>query len=345
MTQRVKLTYAFIFILLPICLIIGTSFGAFKIEFKQCVNILLNLFGIDNYSEFTTPQYSVLLNIRLPRVFLSMMIGAALAVSGAGLQGLFRNPLADPGLIGISAGAMLAASIAIILGFQFTSGFLGYYSISFATFLGAIITTIVVFRLSKSNKKTNIATMLLAGIAINALAGAVTGFIIYLSDDDQLRDITFWSLGSLGGADWEKVIALIPLIFLPIIMIARLAKKLDVFALGESDAICLGVDVNSLKRKLVVWVTITVGSCVAIAGMIGFIGLLIPHITRLLVGPKHRNLIWISAILGALVLSISDLLCRLIVAPSELPIGILTAILGTPIFLGLLIQQKRKVNG
>ena len=344
MTQRVKLTYAFLFILLPICLIIGTSFGAFKIEFKQCVNILLNLFGIENYSEFTTPQYSVLLNIRLPRVFLSMMIGAALAVSGAGLQGLFRNPLADPGLIGISAGAMLAASIAIILGFQFTNGVLGYYSISFATFLGAIFTTIVVFRLSKSNKKTNIATMLLAGIAINALAGAVTGFIIYLSDDDQLRDITFWSLGSLGGADWEKVIALIPLTILPIIMIARLAKKLDVFALGESDAICLGVDVNSLKRKLVVWVTITVGSCVAIAGMIGFIGLLIPHITRLLVGPKHRNLIWISAILGALVLSISDLLCRLIVAPSELPIGILTAILGTPIFLGLLIQQKRKVN-
>ena len=187
--------------------------------------------------------------------------------------------------------------------------------------------------------------MLLEGIAINALAGAVTGFIIYLSNDDQLRDITFWSLGSLGGADWEKVLALIPLIILPIIMIARLAKKLDVYALGESEAMCLGVNVNVLKRKLVVWVTITVGACVAIAGMIGFIGLLIPHITRLLVGPKHRNLIWISAILGALVLSIADLLCRLIVAPAELPIGILTAILGTPLFLVLLIQQKRKVNG
>ena len=345
MTQRVKLTYASLFTLLPICLILGTSLGAFKIEFKQCANILLNLFGADNYSEFTIPQYNVLLNIRLPRVFLSMMIGASLAVSGAGLQGLFRNPLADPGLIGISAGAMLAASIAIISGLQFTNGFLGYYSISVATFIGAITTTIIVFRLSKAQNSTNIATMLLAGIAINALAGAVTGFIIYLSNDDQLRDITFWSLGSLGGADWEKVIALIPLIILPIIMIARLAKKLDVYALGESEAMCLGVNVNSLKRKLVVWVTITVGACVAIAGMIGFIGLLIPHITRLLVGPKHRNLIWISAILGALVLSISDLLCRLIVAPSELPIGILTAILGTPIFLGLLIQQKRKVNG
>ncbi len=345
MTQRVKLTYISLFVLLPICIIMGTSFGAFKIEFEQCANILLNLFGIENYSDFTNPQHNVLLHIRLPRVCLSMMIGAALAVSGAGLQGLFRNPLADPGLIGISAGAMLAASVAIILGLQFTSGFLGYYSISVATFLGAISATIVVFRLSKSDKSTNIATMLLAGIAINALAGAVTGFIIYLSDDDQLRDITFWSLGSLGGADWEKVIALIPLIILPIIMIARLSKKLDVYALGESEAMCLGVNVNSLKRKLVVWVTITVGACVAIAGMIGFIGLLIPHITRLLVGPKHRNLIWISAILGALVLSISDLLCRLIVAPAELPIGILTAILGTPLFLVLLIQQKRKLNG
>ena len=345
MTQRVKLTYISLFVLLPICIIMGTSFGAFKIEFEQCANILLNLFGIENYSDFTNPQHNVLLHIRLPRVCLSMMIGAALAVSGAGLQGLFRNPLADPGLIGISAGAMLAASVAIILGLQFTSGFLGYYSISVATFLGAISATIVVFRLSKSDKSTNIATMLLAGIAINALAGAVTGFIIYLSDDDQLRDITFWSLGSLGGADWEKVIALIPLIILPIIMIARLSKKLDVYALGESEAMCLGVNVNSLKRKLVVWVTITVGACVAIAGMIGFIGLLIPHITRLLVGPKHRNLIWISAILGALVLSISDLLCRLIVAPAELPIGILTAILGTPLFLVLLIKQKIKLNG
>ena len=345
MTQRVKITYISLLVLLPICIIAGTSLGAFKIEFEKCANILLNLFGADNYSDFTNPQHNVLLYIRLPRVCLSMMIGAALAVSGAGLQGLFRNPLADPGLIGISAGAMLAASIAIIMGLQFTSGFLGYYSISFATFLGAILTTIIVFKLSKSNKSTNIATMLLAGIAINALAGAVTGFIIYLSDDDQLRDITFWSLGSLGGADWEKVIALIPLIILPIIMIARLAKKLDVYALGESEALCLGVNVNSLKRRLVVWVTISVGACVAIAGMIGFIGLLIPHITRLLVGPKHRNLIWISAILGALVLSISDLLCRLIVAPAELPIGILTAILGTPLFLALLIQQKRKING
>jgi len=345
MTHRVKLTYISLFVLLPICVIIATSLGAFKIEFKQCVNIIINLFGAENYSEFTIPQYNVLLNIRLPRVLLSMMIGAALAVSGAGLQGLFRNPLADPGLIGISAGAMLAASIAIILGLQFTNGFLGYYSISFATFLGAISTTIIVFRLSKSDKSTNIATMLLAGIAINALAGAVTGFIIYLSNDDQLRDITFWSLGSLGGADWEKIIALIPLTILPIIMIARLSKKLDVFALGESEAICLGVNVNTMKRKLIIWVTITVGSCVAIAGMIGFIGLLIPHITRLLVGPKHRNLIWISAILGALVLSVADLLCRLIVAPAELPIGILTAILGTPLFLMLLIQQKRKING
>lgn len=345
MTHRVKVTYISLFVLLPICVIIATSLGAFKIEFKQCVNIIINLFGAENYSEFTIPQYNVLLNIRLPRVLLSMMIGAALAVSGAGLQGLFRNPLADPGLIGISAGAMLAASIAIILGLQFTNGFLGYYSISFATFLGAISTTIIVFRLSKSDKSTNIATMLLAGIAINALAGAVTGFIIYLSNDDQLRDITFWSLGSLGGADWEKIIALIPLTILPIIMIARLSKKLDVFALGESEAICLGVNVNTMKRKLIIWVTITVGSCVAISGMIGFIGLLIPHITRLLVGPKHRNLIWISAILGALVLSVADLLCRLIVAPAELPIGILTAILGTPLFLMLLIQQKRKING
>ncbi len=249
MTQRVKLTYISLFVLLPICIITGTSFGAFKIEFEQCANILLNVFGIENYSDFTNPQHNVLLYIRLPRVCLSMMIGAALAVSGAGLQGLFRNPLADPGLIGISAGAMLAASVAIILGLQFTNGFLGYYSISVATFIGAVSATIIVFRLSKSDKSTNISTMLLAGIAINALAGAVTGFIIYLSDDDQLRDITFWSLGSLGGADWEKVIALIPLIILPIIMIARLSKKLDVYALGESEAMCLGCECEFTKKK------------------------------------------------------------------------------------------------
>jgi len=344
MTQKLRLLYIITLVFLPICLILGTTLGAFEIEFGQSFNIFLDGFGIDNYSNFSDTQHNVLLQIRLPRVVMSMMIGSALAVSGAGLQGLFRNPLADPSLIGISGGAMLAASIAIICGLQFTNGFLGYYSVSFATFIGAIIATVVVFRIAKSNKSTNISTMLLAGIAINALAGAVTGFIIYLADDDQLRDITFWSFGSLGGADWEKVITLIPLLILPIIMITRLSKKLDVFALGESEAVCLGVNVNKLKRQLVIWVTISVGSCVAIAGMIGFIGLLIPHITRLLVGSKHKNLFVISAILGAIVLSIADLISRLVVAPAELPIGILTAIIGTPLFLALLVKQKKNAN-
>lgn len=344
MTQKLRLLYIVTLVSLPICLILGTTLGAFEIGFGQSFNIFLDGFGIDNYSNFSEAQQNVLLQIRLPRVVMSMMIGAALAVSGAGLQGLFRNPLADPSLIGISGGAMLAASIAIICGLQFTNGFLGYYSVSFATFIGAIVATVVVFKIAKSNKSTNISTMLLAGIAINALAGAVTGFIIYLADDDQLRDITFWSFGSLGGADWEKVITLIPLLILPIIMITRLSKKLDVFALGESEAVCLGVNVNKLKRQLVIWVTIAVGSCVAIAGMIGFIGLLIPHITRLLVGSKHKKLFVISAILGAIVLSVADLISRLVVAPAELPIGILTAILGTPLFLALLVQQKKKAN-
>lgn len=337
--MRLQTIYISLLCFLPICLIVGASLGAFNIEFGQTLNIIT---GLNNFSGFTNIQESVLLNIRLPRVLLSMLVGSALAVSGAGMQGLFRNPLADPGLIGISAGAVLAAAVAILLGWQIGDGFFGYYGLSLATFIGAIITTWLVFKLAKNGKQTNVSTMLLAGVAINALAGAATGFIIYLADDDELRTITFWSLGSLGGANWNMVFTLLPLVVLPIIMIPRLARKLDAFALGEIEASCLGVNIQSLKNQLIIWVTLAVGSSVAMVGMIGFIGLVVPHIARLLVGAKHKNVFVISAILGAIVLCVADVISRLIVAPAELPIGIITALLGTPLFLFLLIKQKKR---
>lgn len=331
--------------LIPFSCLISASMGAFPIEPQEALNIFLSKVGWASSNSFTSGQENVLVYIRLPRVLLGMLVGAALAVSGAGMQGLFRNPLADPGLIGISAGAVLAAAIAIVLGWNLSNSVLGIYGLSAATFIGATASALLVFKLASTNGKTQVSTMLLAGIAINALAGAVTGFIIYTADDDELRSITFWTLGSLGGANWKMVLSLTPLVIVPLIMIPRLSRQLDAYSLGESEAHCLGVNTQRLKYIMIIWVTLAVGASVAMVGMIGFIGLVVPHISRMIFGVAHRYVILGSALAGAIVLSLSDMLCRTIVSPAELPIGIITAMMGTPLFLSILIRQKKKTFG
>jgi iron complex transport system permease protein len=217
----------------------------------------------------------------------------------------------------------------------------GVYSISFVAFLGATITTFLVYQLSKVTGEGGVTTLLLCGIAINAFVGAMTGLMTYLADDEQLRSITFWNLGSLGGASWTSVMAVAPFVMVSILFMPYLSKALNLLVLGESQAAGLGVNMKALKQKVIILATMGVGASVAVAGTIGFVGLVVPHFIRTTFGPNHRTLIIGSALAGAIVLTLADTLSRTIVAPSELPIGILTALLGTPFFIYILWEQKR----
>lgn len=286
----------------------------------------------------------VLMNIRLPRLLLGFLVGAALAVSGAMMQGLFRNPLADPGLVGVSSGAGLAAAATIVLGERFlapTIGLPGHLLLPLGAFLGGLAVTLVLYAIATREGRTSIATMLLAGIALGALAGAGTGLLTYLGDDAQLRDLTFWSLGSLGGATWAKL-AIASAIILPVLAATpALARGLNALSLGEGEAYHLGFPVQRLKAAVILLVAAAVGASVAAAGAIGFVGIVAPHVLRLIVGPDHRLLLPLCAVLGGALLTVADLVARTLVAPAELPIGIVTAAIGAPFFLWLLLRRDR----
>lgn len=284
----------------------------------------------------------VLLDIRLPRLALGMAVGAALAVSGVLLQGLFRNPLADPGIVGVSAGSGLGAVTAIVLGGLLPATLatsIGPALVPLAAGLGGWGTTLLLYRVATSGRQTDVALMLLAGIALAALAGAATGVLTYLADDRQLRDLTFWSMGSLAGATWSKLATALPLMALALVGAPRLARGLNALALGEAQAAHMGTDVQRLKRLTILLAAAATGAAVAVSGGIGFIGIVVPHILRQAQGPDHRQLIPNAALLGAALLVLADLVARIIVSPAELPIGILTALIGAPVFLWMLLQR------
>lgn len=287
----------------------------------------------------------VLFDIRAPRVVMGCLVGAGLAVSGAILQGLFRNPLADPGIVGVSAGASLGAVCAIVLGgtLSFAAGFANWL-VPLAAFTGAWITTILLYRVATRRGRTSVATMLLAGIALTALAMALTGILVYMADDAQLRDFTFWSMGSLAGSSWSKVGIAGPLIIIPLLLSPYLALGLNALSLGEAAAGHIGVRVQRLKTSAVLVVAAATGAAVAVSGGIGFVGIVVPHLLRLISGPDHRFLLINSALLGAALLVLADLISRLIIAPSELPIGIVTAVIGAPFFLWILLRQRGIVD-
>lgn len=285
----------------------------------------------------------IVTEIRMPRVALGLLIGAALAVSGAVMQGLFRNPLADPGIVGVSAGAGLGAVSIIVLGSTALAPFtaaLGIYALPLAAFCGGLASTLVLYRVSTRQGRTSVATMLLAGIALGALAGALTGMLIFVADDRQLRDLTFWQLGSLAGATWTKVAAVSPIILLTLAVSPFLARGLNALSLGEATASHLGVPVQRFKYLSIFIVAAATGASVAVSGGIGFIGIVVPHLLRLLIGPDNRYLLPASALLGACLLLLADAVSRTIVAPAELPIGIVTATAGAPFFLWILLRRR-----
>jgi iron complex transport system permease protein len=322
--------------LLLVSIVIAAGIGAVRVGPMQIIAIVLHHAGIGTDIEFTHQQDAVVWAIRVPRVLLATMVGAALAISGAVLQGIFRNPLADPSIIGVSSGAAFGAVSAIVIG---ATPF-GYMTTPIAAFAGGVITTLVVWSLSRRNGRVDTVTLILVGIALNAMIGAGMGMLNYMADDEQLRAVVFWSMGSLGGATWKSLYAILPLILLGLIALPRQARDLNLLVLGEREARHLGVDVDRTRFLLIVVVALTTGAAVAFAGIIGFVGLIVPHLIRLISGPDHRVLLPASALTGATLLVLTDLLSRTIVSPLELPIGVVTALLGAPFFLFLLLKTR-----
>lgn len=324
------------------------AIGAVEMTLGQVLAILADRVGVSLPWAFERQQALVLTAIRLPRVLLAIGVGGGLAVSGAVMQGLFRNPLADPSLIGVSSGAALAAVVTIVLGTTVLgawTAWLGAFLLPIAAFAGGVAATVVVYQLATSGGRTSVATMLLAGIAINALAGAGTGLMIFIADDDQLRDLTFWTLGSLGGATWSQLAVVGPCLLGGMLAAPFMARPLNAMLLGEGEALHLGIDTERVKKLVIALAAFVVGAAVAVSGVIGFVGLVVPHLLRLAVGPDHRVLIPGSALLGGALLLGADLLSRTIVAPAELPLGIVTALLGAPFFLWLLLRDRKRGVG
>lgn len=286
-----------------------------------------------------TAGYEVLVYIRLPRIILTVLVGSALGLTGASLQGLFRNPLADPGLIGITAGAALGASLWIVL---IGSSFLEMWGTPMAAFGMGSLVSWCVWKFAQVNGRVETVTLLLSGIALTSFAGAGIGIMTFMADDQQLRSLTFWLLGSVSGASWSLISVIFPFILVGMVLLLRSAPYLNILSLGESEAYHLGVSTESLKFQIVIGSALLAGAAVSAAGGIGFVGLVVPHLIRMIGGADHRLVLPASALGGAILLMGADLIARTIIAPMEMPVGTITALLGAPFFLLLLWKYKRE---
>ncbi|MFC9606584.1 FecCD family ABC transporter permease [Streptomyces niveus] len=333
------LTVALLGVLLLLCLL-SAGLGAYDIPLGDVLSSVRHQIGLGGAALERVPE-SVLWNVRLPRVVLALLVGASLGCAGALMQGVFGNPLAEPGVIGISAGAAVGAVASIALGLSF----LGNWTVTVCAFVSGLLTVLLVYAMSRSGGRTEVVTLILTGIAVNAFAGALIGLSIFFADNAQITQITFWQLGSLAQATWPKVLAVLPCALLGLAVAPFYARKLDLLALGERPAGHLGVDVERLRVVLVLVVALLTAAAVAVAGIITFVGLLVPHLLRMANGPGHRFLVPGSALAGALVLVAGDLAARTVAAPAELPLGVLTALFGSPFFFWLLRRTRRRQGG
>ncbi|MFB7297672.1 FecCD family ABC transporter permease [Streptomyces rubiginosohelvolus] len=325
--------------LLAGCLL-SAAIGAYNIPLGDVLSSVQHRIGLGGQALDRVGE-SVLWNVRLPRVALAVLVGASLGCAGALMQGVFGNPLAEPGVIGISAGAAVGAVASIALGLTF----FGNWTITVFAFIAGLATVLLVYALSRSGGRTEVVTLILTGIAVNAFAGALIGLFIFFADNAQITQITFWQLGSLSQATWPKVLAVLPCALAGLLIAPFYSRKLDLLALGERPARHLGVDVERLRIVLVLVVALLTAAAVAVAGIISFVGLLVPHLLRMANGPGHRFLVPGSALGGALVLVAGDLAARTVAAPAELPLGVLTALFGSPFFFWLLRRTRRKQGG
>ena len=328
--------------LLVLSLLGSSARGAYALSVSD---ILDTLWALASGTLDGSPEQLVFLNIRLPRLLLGLLAGAGLGLCGALMQALFRNPLADPGLLGVSSAAALMAGVTIVLGATFFPALprtLGSWALMLMAFCGALGVSLLIALLARASEGTRIGTLLLAGIAFNALAGAGLGLLSFMATDEQLRNLQFWLMGSLGGARWLALAPLSAIVVLAGVAGQALARQLNILALGESSAYLLGVHVEGLKRRVVWLVALCVGAITACTGIIGFVGLVAPHCVRLLAGPDQRVVLPASAMLGAVFVLLADSVARTWVQPAELPLGVLTALVGVPFFLALL-RAKRGV--
>jgi len=325
MPRRILCSLWGLALMLALMTLLATGFGALRLP----VNLLWS--GTDEALR------QIWLTIRLPRVLLALVIGGSLALAGCVMQGLFRNPLADPGLLGISSGAACAVALWVVLPVTLPA-LLMLYAPMLAAFLGALAATIVIFVLSQQ-RENSLSRLLLVGIAINALCGAAVGVLSWVSNDAQLRQLSLWGMGSLGQAQWSTLLAVTSLMIPTVLVIWRLASALNLLQLGEEEAHYLGVDVRIVQRILLLCSALLVAAAVAVSGVIGFIGLVVPHLIRMWLGSDHRAVIPGSVLAGAFLLLIADTAARTLVAPAEMPVGLLTSILGAPWFLWLIFRR------
>ncbi|MFB6580084.1 FecCD family ABC transporter permease [Streptomyces sp. NPDC056402] len=325
---------------LALLALLSAGIGAYDIPLTDVLASVQHHLGLGG-APLDRVGESVLWNVRLPRVVLALLVGASLGCAGALMQGVFGNPLAEPGVIGISAGAAVGAVAAIGLGLSF----FGNWTITVCAFIAGLITVSSVYLLSRNGGKTEVVTLILTGIAVNAFAGALIGLFVFFADSGQVNQITFWQLGSLAQATWPKVLAVLPCAVAGLLIAPLYSRRLDLLSLGERPARHLGIDVERLRLSLILVVALLTAAAVAVAGVITFIGLLVPHLLRMANGPGHRFLVPGSALAGAVVLVAGDLAARTLAQPAELPLGVLTALLGSPFFFWLLRRTRRKQGG
>lgn len=336
MFRHNKFFFPAIVVLLIIVLLLAIAFGAVHIRLVDMFSSLQHFFSGENPANI---HEGVFIQLRLPRVLLCAITGAILAVSGVLMQGLFRNPIVEPGLTGTSAGAAFGASIVFVLGAKLSpelKSYTGPLLVPIFAFGGGMLATYAVYSLAKNTSRVSVMSLLLIGIAINAVGLSGTGFMSYIARDPQARSITFWNLGTFSGASWLQVFIVGIITAIIFFFSFRLSKQLNALLLGEEEAGYIGVDTNKLKRRVMILNTIMVSVATAFVGVISFMGLIVPHVLRLLIGSDNKKLLPAAMIAGALLLTLADMGARLLLAPAEIPIGIITSLIGAPVFIILL---------
>ncbi|MGW1715928.1 FecCD family ABC transporter permease [Streptomyces sp. NPDC002156] len=319
---------------------VAAGLGAYPIPTGDVLGSVLHKVGLGGAELERVPE-SVLWNVRFPRIVLALLVGASLGCAGALMQGMFSNPLAEPSIIGVSSGAAVGAVGAISLGLNF----LGTVTIPTVAFVTGLATVLLVYSMSRAGGRTEVVTLILTGIAVNAFAGALIGLLLFFADTAAVNQITFWQLGSLAQATWSKVLAVLPFAVVGLVIAPLYTRRLDLLALGERPARHLGVDVERMRVVLILVIALLTAAAVGVSGIIGFVGLVIPHLLRMAAGPGHRFLVPGAALAGAVVLLAADLVARTVAAPAELPLGVLTALLGSPFFFWLLRRTRRRQGG
>ncbi|THV17928.1 iron ABC transporter permease [Nocardioides caeni] len=340
-TGRVGLISALL-VLLGVAVVFSAAQGQLRIPPLEVLGSVLHRLGLDLGPLPTHPRgESTLWEVRFPRVAMAAVAGAALATAGAVMQGTFGNPLAEPAVVGVSSGAAVAAGTVIV----FDIGLFGSWTIAVAAFVGGLITTLLVYLLSRDGGRTEVVTLVLTGIALNALTSAGLAFLMFLGDQQAREEIVFWTLGSLNGTRWAAVAVAAPLAAVGIAASVVLARQLDLLALGDRAARHVGVEVERLRIVSIVVVAVLTAAAVSFCGIIAFVGLVVPHVIRMLAGPGHRLLIPASALGGAVLLMLADLWARTAIDNADLPIGLLTSLVGGPFFLWLIRRSRRTAGG